>query len=73
MSRCQFDERALRLGIVLADVNFPATKWQLVIHAEFIGADIRSRIELSRLPTRSYPDLAAVISTVRSDPSEEDG
>lgn len=73
MSQHQFDELAMRLGIVLADVDFPATKWQLVIHAEFIGADIRTRIELSRLPTRSYPDLHSVISTVRSRPPDEDG
>jgi hypothetical protein len=49
---------------VLVDVTFPAMKWQLVMHAEYVGADIKSRVELYRLPEAVYPDAAAVISTV---------
>jgi hypothetical protein len=32
-----------RLASVLVDVEFPAMKWQLVMHAEYFGADIKSR------------------------------
>ena len=51
---------------MLVDVTFPAMKWQLVMHAEFVGADIKSRVELYRLPEAVYPDAAAVISTVNA-------
>jgi hypothetical protein len=49
-----------RIAHVLADVPFPAAKWQLIIHAEDYGADATSRADLWRLPAALYPDLAAV-------------
>jgi Protein of unknown function (DUF2795) len=61
MSGEQVDECFRRMTVVLADVKFPAMKWELLIHAEFVGADIRSRTEIYRLPAGSYEDMAAVI------------
>lgn len=50
-----------RLGHVLADVDFPAAKWQLVTHAENYGADATTRDDLWRLPAGEYADLVAVL------------
>jgi hypothetical protein len=47
-------------------------KWEILIHAEFIGADVRSRIELARLPVGRYLDLASVISAVDPRPAGDD-
>jgi hypothetical protein len=67
MSACSVGERVRRLSAVLADINFPAMKWEIVVHAEFVGADIRSRTELYHLPTRRYDDLASVISAIEQE------
>ena len=67
MSGEQVDERARRMMAVLADVEFPAMRWELLIHVEFIGADIRSRTEIRRLPAGSYEDLASVILAINHD------
>jgi hypothetical protein len=60
----EVEERVRRLSTALADVKFPATKWELFIHVEFIGADIRTRTDLDRLPAGRYVDLASVISVI---------
>ncbi|HET9141811.1 DUF2795 domain-containing protein [Actinophytocola sp.] len=45
-------ERALLQ--VLDGLRFPAAKWQILTQAELYGADVRTRGELLRLPTRQY-------------------
>jgi hypothetical protein len=56
----------LRLSAVLADMRFPAMAWQLIAHAEYRGADWRSRAELLSLPAGTYRTLAAVLNAVAS-------
>ena len=53
-----------RIRHVLADVPFPAAKWQLIIHAEDYGADSGTRADLWGLPARSYADLNAVLGAL---------
>ncbi|HZZ48355.1 MAG TPA: hypothetical protein VFE65_15855 [Pseudonocardia sp.] len=66
----------LRLSGVLADMRFPAMTWQLIAHAEYRGADWRSRAELRSLPAGAYRTLAAVLDAVASargaDPARSD-
>jgi hypothetical protein len=57
---------AHRLRHVLAGQQFPADRWQLIVGAEFYGADAHTRQELYTLPPRRYASLAEVISTVAS-------
>jgi hypothetical protein len=54
----------LRLSGVLADMRFPAMAWQLIAHADYRGADWRSRVELRSLPAGTYRTLAAVLEAV---------
>jgi hypothetical protein len=53
-----------RIRHVLADVPFPAAKWQLIIHAEDYGADSGTRADLWGLPAGSYADVAAVLGAL---------
>ncbi|HXV92518.1 MAG TPA: DUF2795 domain-containing protein [Pseudonocardia sp.] len=53
-----------RLGQVLADAEFPAAKWQLIMHGEAYGADASTRAQLWSLPVRTYADLAAVLAAL---------
>lgn len=55
---------AQRIGQVLAGIEFPAAKWQLIMHAEEYGADATTRAELWSLPARSYGDLVAVLAAL---------
>ena len=57
---------SVRLACALSTVTFPAMKWQLVTHAEYNGADIRTRTELRDLPVGLYCDLESVISMVNT-------
>jgi Protein of unknown function (DUF2795) len=50
-----------RLGQVLAGLEFPAAKWQLIMHAEDYGADAETRAELWALPSGTYADLRTVL------------
>jgi len=50
-----------RLGQVLAGLEFPAAKWQLIMHGEEYGADAETRAELWSLPSRTYQDLRTVL------------
>jgi hypothetical protein len=59
MVRTQADLQRVRH--VLADLAFPAAKWQLIIHAEDYGADSSTRADLWGLPPGDYPDLQAVL------------
>lgn len=53
-----------RLASVLAGVAFPAAKWELVMHAEHYGADVRTRADLWALPAGSYADLPDVFAAM---------
>ena len=57
---------AQRLRHVLAGQQFPAERWQLIVGAEFYGADAQSRHELQALPPKRYASLAEVLSTIHS-------
>jgi hypothetical protein len=50
-----------RLATVLAGLAFPARTWQLVVQADYYGADSITRAELGRLPAGEYPNLPAVL------------
>lgn len=53
-----------RLATVLAGLTFPAAKWELVMHAEHYGADVRTRADLWALPAGSYADLPDVFAAL---------
>lgn len=55
---------AQRLRHVLAGQQFPAERWQLIVGAEFYGADAQTRLELHALPPRRYASLAEVLTTI---------
>ncbi len=55
---------AQRLCHVLAGHQFPSERWQLIVGAEFYGADAQTRHELQALPPRRYLSLAEVLSTI---------
>jgi hypothetical protein len=57
---------AERVSQVLAGMDYPAAKWQLLMQAEEYGADASTRAELWSLPTGQYADLDAVLSALRS-------
>lgn len=57
---------AQRLRHVLAGQQFPAERWQLIVGAEFYGADAQTRYELQALPPKRYVSLAEVLSTIDS-------
>jgi hypothetical protein len=58
-----------RLSQVLAGLEFPAAKWQIVIHAEDYGADAASRSQLWTLAPQTYPDLTAVFAALGLTPA----
>ncbi|HVL84461.1 MAG TPA: DUF2795 domain-containing protein [Pseudonocardia sp.] len=64
MNRRSIRTDVQRLGQVLADLPFPAAKWQLVVFAEEYGADITTREQLWSLPPGSYADLGAVLAAL---------
>jgi len=57
---------AQRLRHVLAGQQFPAERCQLIVGAEFYGADAQTRYELQALPPKRYVSLAEVLSTIDS-------
>lgn len=61
MHRRNIGAATRRLGQVLAGAEFPAAKWQLVMHAEHYGADADTRSELWSLPPGTYGDLGDVL------------
>jgi hypothetical protein len=50
-----------RISQVLAGLDFPAAKWQLIMYAEEYGADSTTRADLWSLPTGIYTDLSRVL------------
>ncbi|HEX3647409.1 MAG TPA: DUF2795 domain-containing protein [Pseudonocardiaceae bacterium] len=60
--RNQFDQT---LRFVLAGLDFPARRWQILAQADFYGADIVTTLRLRRLPPdQSYRDLGEVLETL---------
>jgi uncharacterized protein DUF2795 len=62
---------------ILEDLSYPAQKWQITTCAEIYGADIHTRRELYRLPSRTYADATditdALESTADTDATDEVG
>ncbi|HWC82757.1 MAG TPA: DUF2795 domain-containing protein [Pseudonocardiaceae bacterium] len=54
------------LNYVLADLDFPAQRWEIVTQADMYGADSVTAGQLSRLPARDRPyhDLRDVLITL---------
>jgi hypothetical protein len=53
-----------RISQVLAGLDFPAAKWQLIMYAEEYGADSTTRADLWSLPTGVYTDLSRVLAAL---------
>jgi hypothetical protein len=56
----------------LNDLDFPATKEQIVAHAERTGAPPASLRLLRGLPLESYRNIAEIRSSVPIDPAADD-
>lgn len=54
------------LRIVLADLAFPAQRWEIITKADWYGADAGMTHRLQQLPTRARPyrDLRELIRTL---------
>jgi hypothetical protein len=52
------------LRVVLREVRFPASVWQLLAHAQRHGAPAGVIVQLSRLPRSVYGDAWAVLAEV---------
>ncbi|HEX5120192.1 MAG TPA: hypothetical protein VFW65_33825 [Pseudonocardiaceae bacterium] len=54
------------LRIVLADLAFPARRWEIITKADWYGADAVTTLRLRRLParTRPYRDLRELMRTL---------
>lgn len=61
------DELGSLLALVLAELPFPARRWQLITVADLYGVDAGTRTLLYSLPARPYRDLADVIAAVAGD------
>ena len=53
-----------KLTAVLADLEFPAFRWQVVACAHAYGADGLSRCQIARLPERQYGDLSEICAAI---------
>lgn len=51
----------MRLDAILEAIRFPAHRWELVIAADYHGADYDTREALRDLSAATYPDPIAVI------------
>jgi hypothetical protein len=59
-----------RLQQVLAGQEFPAERWELIVGADFYGADALTKAELHALPAvrfRSLADVLHAVERVRKD------
>lgn len=54
------------LRFVLAGLDFPARRWEILTQADTYGADIVTTQRLRRLPTREQPyrDVSDVVDTL---------
>jgi len=53
-----------RLSELLADLTYPAEKWQITSCADIHGVDTRIRRALYGLPARTYHDVNDVTTTL---------
>ncbi|HEY2220626.1 DUF2795 domain-containing protein [Actinomycetospora sp.] len=53
-----------RLESILESVQFPTHRWQLVVAADYHGADHATRRALRDLSVETYPDSAAVVDAL---------
>jgi len=53
-----------RLQQVLAGQQFPAERWELIVGADFYGADALTKSELHALPAVRFRSLADVLHAV---------
>lgn len=56
----------------LADLDFPATKDEVVAHAEQRGGTHRAVRLVRALPLATYRNISEIRSSVRLDPAEEE-
>lgn len=53
-----------RVSQVLADMEWPAAKWQLISYVEEYGADAATRAQLWAVPPGTYPTLSRLLATM---------
>ena len=53
-----------RLGAVLADLAFPARRWQVLAVSDLYGVDTATRALLEQLPERHYHSLAEIVGVL---------
>lgn len=56
----------------LSDLDFPASKDEIVVHAEQYGGWQAARV-LRALPVAEYRNMSELRSSVRLDPAEDEG
>ena len=53
-----------RISTVLDGLVFPAAKWQVVVQADWYGADAATLAQLWALPAATYRDLPGVLGAL---------
>jgi hypothetical protein len=59
-ARNDIDPMALGIQQVLAGLDFPAERWQVIAQAQYYGAGPAYTTELAQLPARTYQSLREV-------------
>lgn len=57
-------KESTRLGEVLAELHYPAEKWEIITCAEIWGVDVETRRRLYGLPVRTFASLREVADTL---------
>ena len=52
------------LGEVLADLHYPAEKWEVITCAEIWGVDLDTRRKLYALPVRAFDSVREVTDSL---------
>lgn len=62
----EWEQNDQPLCFVLAELDFPARRWEILTEADIYGADIVTTRRLRRLPPREQPyrDLGDVLDTL---------
>ena len=53
-----------RLAKVLADLNYPAEKWEVITCAEIWGVDVETRRRLYGLPVQTFESVREVAESL---------
>lgn len=56
--------KTTRLNEVLADLHYPAQKWEVITCAEIWGVDLETRRQLYGLPVRTFDNLREVADSL---------